>query len=109
MAEDKRTNPFPHATMEEIDAVGGSREQRAARFISARRFGGIPTRGYLLGTCDHSPMMKGIVDLTTACFALLDALPEDVDGPVRETATALYEMLTVPVIPARIEPETITE
>lgn len=64
--------PFRDATASEVEAAPGSREQKAARYIAARRFGGIPTKAFLLGDNDHSPMMKGVVDLTTLCWKLID-------------------------------------
>lgn len=77
MAEDKRANPFPYLTAEEFAATEGTREQKAARCIAARRFGGIPTRAFLLGDNDHSPMMKGVLDLTTLCYQILDEFGEE--------------------------------
>ena len=77
MAEDKRANPFPYLTAEEFTASEGTREQKAARCIAARRFGGIPTRAFLLGNNDHSPMMKGVLDLTTLCYQILDEFGEE--------------------------------
>lgn len=77
MAEDKRANPYPHLTAAEFHAAPGTREQKAARCIAARKFGGIPTRGFLVGSNDHSPVMQGIVDLTTLCYQILDDFGED--------------------------------
>lgn len=72
MAEDKRANPYPYPTAEEVEAAPGTREQKAARNIAGRHFDGIPIRPLLMGDNDHSPMMRGIVDLTTLCYKLLD-------------------------------------
>lgn len=73
--------PFRDATASEVEAAEGSREQKAARFIAARRFGGIPTKAFLLGNNDHSPMMKGIVDLTTEVYKLADMIAGAGEGP----------------------------
>lgn len=73
--------PFRDATASEVEAAPGSREQKAARYIAARRFGGIPTKGFLLGDNDHSPMMKGVVDLTTEVYKLTDMIGEAGDLP----------------------------
>jgi hypothetical protein len=79
VAEDKRANPFPYPTAAEFEASEGTREQKAARCIAARRFGGIPTRAFLLGGNDHSPVMKGILDFTTAVYDMLDAIDGNSD------------------------------
>lgn len=80
MAEDKRANPYPYPSAEEFHAAPGTREQKAARCIAARRFGGIPTRAFLLGDNDRSPLMQGLVDLTTICYQILDEFAEDSNG-----------------------------
>lgn len=77
MAEDKRANPYSTATAAEVEAAPGSREEKAARNIAVRRFGGIPRRAFLLGNNDHSPVVKGIVDLTTLCYEVLDEFAEE--------------------------------
>lgn len=74
MAEDKRANPYPMTTAAEVAAAPGSREQKAARNIAVRRFGGIPRRAFLLGDNDHSPMVRGIADFTAAAYKLVDAV-----------------------------------
>lgn len=73
--------PFRDATASEVEAAPGSREQKAARYVAARRFGGIPVKAFLLGENDHSPMMKGIVDLTTEVYKLADMIGEAGDMP----------------------------
>jgi len=70
-------NPYPHPTAEEVAAAPGSREQKAARNIASRAFDGIPRRAFLLGDADHSPVVKGIVDLTTEVYKLVDSLNID--------------------------------
>lgn len=74
MPEEKIPNTYPMATAAEFYAAPGGREQKAARCIAARRFAGIPTRGFLLGGNDHSPVMQGILDFTTEVYTLLDCL-----------------------------------
>lgn len=73
MAEDKRANPYPYPTATEVEAAPGTREEKAARNVVTRYIKGIPSRGYLLGESDHAPIVKGVRDLTEACYALLDA------------------------------------
>jgi hypothetical protein len=77
MPEEKIANPFPYPTPEEIAAAPGGREIKAARNIAVRKFNGIPMRAFLLGGNDHSPVMQGIVDLTTICYRLLDEFPDE--------------------------------
>lgn len=77
MAEDKRANPFPFPTAAEVEAVGGERHLKAARNIAVRGFNGIPKRGFLLGSSDHSPVMRGIVQLTSLCYEILDEFAEE--------------------------------
>lgn len=81
MAEDKRANPFPYLTAAEFEASEGTREQKGARCIAARCFGGIPTRAFLLGDNDHSPMMKGVLEFTAAVYKLVDLIDEAGDMP----------------------------
>lgn len=80
MAEDKRANPFPHLTAAEFEASVGTREQKGARCIAARRFGGIPTRAFLLGDNDHSPMMKGVLEFVSATYRLVDLIANAGEG-----------------------------
>lgn len=83
MAEDKRANPYPYPTAQEVEAAPGSREKKAARNIAVRHMAGIPIRAFLLGQNDDSPMMRGIVDLTTGVYELLD-LVNSTPRPVGE-------------------------
>lgn len=91
MAEDKRANPYPYPTAEEFEMAPGTREQKAARCIAARKFGGIPTRAFLLGDNDHSPLMQGLTEFTAAVYKLLDRI-EDSGGKVEE-ADLIREMM----------------
>lgn len=93
MAEEKIPNPYPTATAAEFDAAPGTREQKAARCIAARRFAGIPTRGFLLGGNDHSPMMQGLLDFTTEVYALLDAWKSGDHEAFQRSAEAVEAMM----------------
>lgn len=77
MAEDKRANPYPITTAAEVEAAPGSREQKAARNIATRQFKGIPSRAFLLGQNDHSPVLRGVADLTGLCYEVLDEFAEE--------------------------------
>lgn len=103
MAEDKRANPYPFLTAAEFEAAEGTREQKAARCIAARRFGGIPTRAFLLGDNDHSPMMKGVLELTTTCYALLDAWEAGDEEGFRDRAEEMRTMLEDHGCPTSLE------
>lgn len=74
MAEDKRANPYPYPTAEEVDAAPGTRAQKAARNIATRQFKGIPIRAFLLGQNDHSPVMQGLTEFTEAVYRLTDEI-----------------------------------
>lgn len=77
MPEEKIPNPYPTTTAEEIAAAPGGREIKAARKIAVRRFDGIPSRAFLLGDNDHSPVLQGLLDLTTLCYQVLDEFGEE--------------------------------
>jgi len=104
MAEDKRANPFPHLTAEEFEASEGTREQKGARCIAARRFGGIPTRAFLLGDNDHSPVMKGLHEFSAAVYGLLDAWKAGDESAFREKAEEVEAMLEDHGCPTSREP-----
>lgn len=96
MAEDKRANPYPHLTAAEFHAAPGTREQKAARCIAARKFGGIPTRGFLVGSNDHSPVMQGLTEFTEAVYRLLDHVedgPSPVSPEIEMTAQAVRQIM----------------
>lgn len=77
MAEDKRANPFPYPTAEDVAAAPGDRETKAARNIMVRNIQGIPRAPFLRGDSDHAPILQGVKDLTTACYQVLDAFAEE--------------------------------
>lgn len=90
MAEDKRANPFPYPTATEVLAAPGGRELKAARNIVTRYIEGIPKRGFILGDNDHSAIMRGVQDLTTEVYTLLDSL-DGVMNPQIESVRAMLE------------------
>lgn len=93
MAEDKRSNPYPYPTAEEVEAAPGDRADKAARNIVSRRIDGIPKRGYVLGDCDHAPVVKGVRDFVEAVYAFMDELDEDDDNKLTPaTREALNRM-----------------
>lgn len=99
MAEDKRANPFQYPTREEAKAAPGTREQKAARFVVTRKMGGIPTRAFLVGDNDHSAVMQGVLDLTTAAYTLFESIDWNaVEPTTREAGLAMLGMLEEPVI-----------
>ena len=77
----ERDNPYPFPTAEEVEAAPGTREEKSARFVITRHIKGVPQRGYLLGDCDHAPIYRGVRDLTTAIWALIDKLDPEDDAP----------------------------
>lgn len=72
MAEDKRDNPYPYPTATDVAGAPGDRETKAARNIISRNITGIPKRGFVLGEADNAPIIRGIKDLTTALYPLID-------------------------------------
>lgn len=89
MAEDKRANPYPYLTAAEFEASEGTREEKGARCIAARRFGGIPTRAFLLGDNDHSPVMKGLREFVGEVYKLVDLIDTaNLNGNPAELPTA---------------------
>lgn len=99
MAEDKRANPFNYPTAEEAIAAPGTREEKAARFVVTRKMGGIPCRAFLMGDNDHSAVMQGVRDLTTAAYTLFEAIDWNAQSEqAREAGLAMFAMLEQPVI-----------
>ena len=41
-----------------------------------RNVTGIPRRAFLMGESDHAPILRGVADLTTACYKVLDTLAD---------------------------------
>lgn len=87
----ERENQYPFPTAEDVANAPGSREEKAARNIIVRHISGIPRRGYLLGECDHAPIYKGVTDLTTLCYALVDAI--DAAAPLHGSSTLPVEII----------------
>lgn len=90
----ERDNPFPFPTAAEIEASPGTREEKSARFVISRHIQGIPSRGYLLGDCDNAPIYRGVKDLTTAAWAVLDAWKAGNSGELDTMAKTLEMILT---------------
>lgn len=92
-------NPYPFPTAAEVAMWSVNRETDAARNIMARHISGIPRRPFLNGSSDHSPVFKGVLDLTTAVYRLLDAYhagPDGIDHDIpamREAVIVLEAML----------------
>lgn len=76
----ERHHPYPFPTAEDVDAAPGDRETKAARNIMVRHIEGLVRRPFLLGESDHSPIFKGVKDLTDLCFALLDEWDREKQG-----------------------------
>ncbi len=73
----ERDNQYPVTTAQEVDAAPGDPATKAARNIMARRISGIPKRPFLLGQCDHAPVLMGVAEFTGAVQDLLAAAPPD--------------------------------
>ena len=84
----ERNNPYPFLSPEEIAAIPGTREQKAARFVAARHILGLFRNPYLKGECYHASILRGIADLSAAAFRMLDA------DPLSEEFTAARLALT---------------
>jgi len=80
-SDHNRRDPLPIPSAEEAESAPGSREIKAARNIVSRHIGGIPKRGYVMGDCDHAPILKGVADLTAMVYNLLDHLDPEPDAP----------------------------
>lgn len=74
MNDTRWNNPYPETRPEEIQ---GTREEIAARRVVVRHIDGIPQRGYLIGDNDQAPIVRGVRDLVTAAYELLDELAPD--------------------------------
>lgn len=72
----ERHHPYPFPTAEDVDAAPGDRETKAARNIMVRHIEGLVRRPFLMGESDHAPILRGVKDLTQACYRLIDALDQ---------------------------------
>lgn len=90
-SEEKMKNPYPYPTATDVANAPGSREIKAARNLISRNVEGIPKRGYVLGDCDHAPILRGLEKFTTLVYVLLDLI-EDSGGKIAE-AEAVREMM----------------
>lgn len=77
-----RNNPFPFPTAEEVEAAPGDRAIKAARNIVSKRIDGIPKRGYVLGDCDHAPVVQGVRDFAEEVYVLLDSLEGEMNPQI---------------------------
>lgn len=76
----ERQNVYPYPTATDVANAPGDRADKAARNIVSRRIDGIPKRGYIMGDCDHAPVVQGVRDLTEVCYDLLDDLELSANG-----------------------------
>lgn len=89
----ERQNVYPYPTATDVANAPGDRADKAARNIVSRRIEGIPKRGYIMGECDHAPVVKGIRDLTEAIYDFMDKLDgDDANKLTPETREALNRM-----------------
>lgn len=86
-------NQFKMPTAEQMAEMPGDRETKAARNLMVRKISGIPRKAFLTGDNDHAPILMGLVDLTTAIYALLDAIPARTNSPLSERAAAVQAIL----------------
>lgn len=97
--ESRAANPYGFPTAEEVTAAPGSRELKAARNVATRKFQGIPQRAFLLGENDHSPVLKGIVDLTTAVYGFFESVDwNTVNEEARASGLAIMAIMENPVL-----------
>ncbi len=66
----ERDNQYPHVTAEEWDKIKAETapEIVSARALMARNITGVPKRPFLVGDNDHSPIMRGLVEITTELY-----------------------------------------
>lgn len=86
-------NPFPDTKPEEVT---GTREEIATRYVIVRHIGGIPVRGYLIGSNDHAPIVAGVRDLVTAAYAVLDSLADRFEDSSEADALAALRAILEP-------------
>lgn len=89
----ERQSQYPFPTATEALSAPGDREDRAARNVVSRLIDGIPKRAYIIGEADHAPVVRGVKELVTACYKVLDTL----DGRFEDSSEsdALDEMRTI--------------
>ena len=92
----ERSNPYPNATPAEVEAAPGGRGMKAARNIAVRKFGGIPVRAFLLGTNDHSPMLRGIEEFAEEVWVLLDSLEGEVNPQIEVVRNMMLDTGIIP-------------
>lgn len=90
----ERDSQFPFPTAEEVEAAPGDRAAKAARNIVSRRIDGIPKRAYVMGECDHAPVVQGVRDFAEEVYALIEAIPPDqMNGTLGEKAHEVRKMM----------------
>lgn len=103
----ERNSVYPHVTPEQWEAIKAETSPAviAARSIAVTKFGGsIPARAFLTGENDHSPLMRGLIQYTTAVHTLMAAMEEMYAQPDaspmpaawEDHAGAVYEMMEGP-------------
>lgn len=88
----ERESQSPAVTPEQWTEISKNtpRHVAAARLIvSSKVRGRIPHRPYLIGDCDHSPVLQGVADFTDAVYNLLDALDDNLSEHDDATKTAM--------------------
>lgn len=100
----ERQNVYPYPTATDVANAPGDRADKAARNIVSRRIEGIPKRGYIMGECDHAPVVKGIRDLCEEVYVLLDSLEGEIN-PQIEVVRKMMEDHRCPEAPATVEEE----
>lgn len=101
----ERNSVYPHVTPEQWEAIKAETSPAviAARSVAVTKFGGsIPARAFLTGENDHSPLMRGLIEYTSAVHALMAAMEANYspDNPMpaawEDNAGAVYEMMEGP-------------
>jgi len=101
MPEDKRKNPFPYPVPEEIANAPGDAPTKAARHIATRDFQGIPQRAFLLGSNDHSPILRSLRSFTPEVYRLIElveGLNLPPDSECERQVQVVRDMLDNPVL-----------
>lgn len=89
----ERSSQYPFPTATDALSAPGDRADKAARNIVSRRIDGIPKRGYIMGDCDHAPIVQGVRDLAEVIYDFMDKLDGDDDNKLTpETREALNRM-----------------
>jgi hypothetical protein len=90
---DKSKDPYPYPTATDALSAPGDRETKAARNVVSRHIHGIPKRGYVVGSADEAPILRGVKDLTTATYKLLDMIRDRFEDSSESDAIAEIEAI----------------